>query len=167
MKKFLAYFVIVVMMTVMLSSNLLHAQAASLNEFNAANVVSQTVEYFEDGSHATITVTEDDSAMTRATTYTKTGSKHYVMQNKDGDELWRFTINGTFSVNSGVSATCTKSTYSIKITEDAWQNDSASASKSGNQATGTATFIKKLLFITTDTRECSVVLSCDKNGNLS
>ena len=167
MRNILTSFVAITIMFTVLYSTILHTQAANTYKHDSTNIVRQTIEYFEDGSYITIIVTENISNITRATAYTKTGSKHYVMQNKDGDELWRFTVNGTFSVNSGVSATCTKSTYSIKITEDAWQNDSASASKSGNQATGTATFIKKLLFITTDTRECSVVLSCDKNGNLS
>ncbi len=167
MKKILTCFTTIIILIMILSSTLLHTQAANPIELDATNVVCQTMEYFEDGSYITIIVTEHVSATPRATTYTKTGSKHYVMRNKDGDELWRFTVNGTFSVNSGVSATCAKSTYTIKITEDAWQNDSASASKSGNQATGKATFIKKLLFITTDTRNCSVILSCDKNGNLS
>ena len=105
--------------------------------------------------------------LTRATTYTKTGSKYYILRNKNGAELWRFTVHGTFSVNSGVSSTCTGVSHSISITEDAWQNESASTSRSGNQAIGDATFIKKLLFITVETKGCHVVLTCDSNGNLS
>lgn len=132
------------------------------------NIVSQSMEMLTDGNYAEIIVTDNSPAITtHATTTTKTGSKAYVLRNKDGKELWRFTVHGTFSVTSGVKATCTNVTYSIKITDTAWEKESASVSKSGSQALGDATFIRKLLFITVETKSCHVVLNCDKNGNLS
>lgn len=132
------------------------------------NIVSQSTETLSDGYCVEIIVTDNSPTITtRATTTTKTGSKYYIMRNKDGKELWRFTVHGTFSVTSGVKAVCTKATYSIKITDTAWEKESASVKNSGSQAIGDATFIRKLLFVTVETKSCHVVLNCDKNGNLS
>lgn len=139
---------------------------AKASEAAKQNVISETIEYFEDGSYMTITVTEDIPA-TRGTLSSKSGSKDYVLTNKYGNELWRFTVHGTFSLNSGVSATCTAASYSISIANDAWENESASAYCSGNQAIGDATFIKKLLSITVESKSCHVILTCDSEGNLS
>lgn len=131
------------------------------------NIISETTEYYEDGSSATIIVAELEQPQSRASAYTKSGYKSYVLKDKKGKELWRFTVNGTFSVNSGVSAACISASYNVKITEDSWQKESASAKRSGNQAIGEAEFIKKILSITTEKKSCRVVLSCDKNGKLS
>lgn len=130
-------------------------------------VVSETVEYFSDGSSCVTTVIDETPITPYATTFTKTGSKVYTLRNKNGDILWKFTVKGTFSVNSGVSATCTASSYSINIVDTAWENESASASRSGNKAIGKATFVRKVLFVTIESKSCTVTLTCDSNGNLS
>lgn len=130
-------------------------------------IVSETTEYFEDGTSFSIIVCDETEVTPYASAYTKTGSKYYILRNKNGSELWRFTVHGTFTVNPGVSASCTKSSHSISITENAWQNKSASTSRSANKAIGDATFIKKLLGITVETKSCQVVLTCDNNGNFS
>ncbi len=165
MKKLFTLF----MTAVMLAAVFAFSVCADTNADEAfeGKIVSETTEYFADGSSATVIVTDESGLLTRASSYTKTGSKYYVLRNKDGDELWRFTVRGTFSVNSGKSSTCTAASYNISITDDAWENESASTRRSGNQAVGDATFIKKLLFITTETKSCHVVLTCDTNGKLS
>lgn len=166
MKKLFALLMSAIMLVPIFDGLSFSANAETDNAING-NVISESTEYFLDGSSATIIVTEETDLLTRAATYTKTGSKYYILRNKDGNELWRFTVHGTFSVNPGVSSTCTAVSHSISITEDAWQNDTASSYRSGNQAIGDATFIRKLLFITVETRSCHVVLNCDANGNLS
>ena len=167
MKKIFTLFITAVMLITIFSSSAISAYAESNNDIIQGRIVSEATEYFEDGSSATIIVTEESTPLTRASVFTKTGSKYYIARNKNGVEMWRFTVHGTFSVNSGVSATCTKTSHTIKISEDVWQNQSATTKKSANQAIGDATFIKKLLFITTETKSCHVVLTCDSNGNLS
>ena len=132
-----------------------------------ARIVSEIIEYYEDGSYLSIFVTDTSPIATRSSEFTKSGSKAYVLSNKDGVELWRFTVHGTFSVNAGVSVTCTSASHSISISESSWQNVSASSYRSNHQAIGDATFKKVLLFITTETKNCNVVLSCDVNGTLS
>ena len=88
-------------------------------------------------------------------------------KNADKETLFSFTVHGTFSVNSGVSASCTKSSYSYSITNKAWELKSASATRSGNKAIANAEFIKKLVFVTVDTFNANIVLTCDSNGKLS
>lgn len=127
-------------------------------------VVSETVEYFEDGSYITTVITEEPT-LARATT--KTGSKTSTYKDADGDALWQFVVTGTFSVNTGVSATCTKASHTETIYNDSWSVASASATKSGNKAIGNATFEKEILFVTTDTVERTLTLVCSVNGALS
>ena len=140
-----------------------NAQVAKSEE----RIISETVEMLEDGYYVKTIVAEELPAMAPRATTTKSGSKSYVLANNNGEELARFTLKGTFSVNTGVSATCTASSYTTSISNNSWSVKSASATKSGNQAIGDVTFVKKVLFITTSTKEARVVLTCDKNGNLS
>ena len=130
-----------------------------------SRLISETTEFFHDGTYVTVSVYEEENKE-RATT-TKTGSKVFRAHESDGTVIWTFTVQGTFSVNSGVSSTCTAVSHSHSISANSWSCKTSSSSKSGNTATGTATFVKKILFITTDTKECTVQLTCDKNGNLS
>lgn len=167
MKKLITFLLTAIFaLTTALPGNILTAQAAA-EETLLSETVSETIEYFEDGSYVVVTVTRPSGRTARATTYQMSGSKAYIDYNQNGEELWRFTVNGTFTVNEGVSATCTAATYTISITNTAWSNKSASAYASGNQAIGDATFIRKLLGITVETRDCHVVLTCDEYGNLS
>lgn len=129
-------------------------------------ILSESVQYFEDGSYVTVIVTEKPSALALSAAYSLSGSKDYTYRAKDGTEIWRFTVHGTFAVNSGISSACTESSYSYSISDDAWELESASAVSSGNQAIGESTFVRKLLLFTLESRDCGVVLTCDANGNL-
>ena len=80
---------------------------------------------------------------------------------------WKFIVFGTFEVNSGVSAKCTKATCNTEIYDSNWKVISQSAWPSGNQAIGTATLKRYLLGIPVRTEEVTVTLTCDKNGTLS
>lgn len=130
-------------------------------------IVSEEVEYFADGSSVTITVYEDVSAAAMRSVYSKSGSKTYTARNSSGEVIWKFIVKGTFSVNAGVSATCTNASYSTSNLASGWSLKEATAKKSGNTAVGDATFNHKTLFVVTDTKSCHVVLSCDANGNLT
>lgn len=166
MKKLLTLLMTAVLLSAGISAAPLSARAA-IDKTAYEKIISETTEYLEDGSSVTIIVAEESTALTRASVYSKSGSKHYVYTDKDNNELWRFSVHGTFTVNSGISATCTEDSYDFDIFDDAWHNESASSSHSENQARGDAVFIEKILFITTYTKHCDVILSCDSNGNLS
>lgn len=111
--------------------------------------------------------TGNPSALVQADTYSMAGAKHYIFSDENHNELWRFTVHGIFTVNPGVSATCTKDSCDFSISDDSWHNESASSSHSGNQAIGDAVFIRKILLLTVATQTCHVTLTCDSNGNFS
>ncbi len=142
------------------------AQTVSF-EAQKIKIISETTEYFADGTSITTTIWEESSTPLRAMNYTKTGNKSISGKDSSGNILFTFTVKGTFSVNAGVSATCTATSYSTSNLASGWSLKTASTYASSNQAIGDATFEHKVLFIVTETRNCHVVLTCDVNGNLS
>lgn len=143
MKKIFTFLLTLFTLTLIIPGASLTSYAKS-DKYIIEKIISETTEYFNDGSSMTITVIEEVSLI-RGASYSKSGSKRCVMTNKSGSEICSFTVHGTFSVNPGISSVCTNASYSINITESVWENESASASCSGNQAIGDATFIKKIL----------------------
>ena len=122
-------------------------------------------EYFDDGSY--LVVKTEQTPSQRASTYTKTG-RRYVYLYDSSDELdWEYVLVGTYRVTTGVSAVCTNSTYDYTIYDDSWSLTDHGNSYSANVAYGTATFKKKLLFVTIRTQNLDVALTCDRDGNMS
>ena len=160
MKKFILFFSILFVFCSLSGSAL---ASPPTTEF----VVSETTEFLSDGFSITITVIDNMTISTYASNFTKSGSKEYTLRNSSGDILWQFKLNAIFDVNSGVNATCKSTNYSINIVNSSWKNSAASSYASGNQGIGNATFVRKVLGITLESRDCQVILSCDKNGNLS
>lgn len=133
-------------------------------------LISQEVEYLADGSKIVTCVYEDDvnqGIVTAATTVTKSGKKTSTIYNSDDEVLYTLTVNGTFSVVTGSSATCTASSYSYTTPGSGWSLKTGSATKSGNKATANGTFVKKVLGITTKTESRVVTLTCSTSGTLS
>lgn len=128
-------------------------------------VRSTNVEYFEDGSYLVTTIKETPSS--RATVYSKSGSKDITLYNSDDEIQWIYTLVGTYTVETGVSAVCTNSTFRYTIYVDKWSLTDHSNSYSGNVAYGTAVFKKKVLFITTSTQEIDAHVACDAYGVIS
>ena len=121
---------------------------------------------FEDGSYV-VDLIEASPILVRGSVYTRTGSKTRTFYDSDNVVKWKFIVYGTFEVNSGVSAKCTKATCNTEIYDSNWKVISQSAWPSGNQAIGTATLKRYLLGIPVRTEEVTVTLTCDKNGTLS
>ncbi|MGI6265014.1 MAG: hypothetical protein ACOYJY_06075 [Acutalibacteraceae bacterium] len=134
-------------------------------------VISETTEYLEDGSSITITVTEERPLVPSGASVNgvskKSGSKTYTKKNLGGDVLWKFKVNGTFSVNMGVSAICISASHSSTIVNTDWSCTSASSAPSANKAVGNAAFVCTIWGIPVETVPCSVTLTCDKNGMLT
>ena len=168
-KKILALSLITI---VFVSGFCINSQAETIdNSIEEFVVVKENIELLDNGITITTTITErvlktTDRNPSKAATYTKTGKATQTAKN-GSTTLFSFTVHGTFTVNPGISATCTSSSYSHSITESAWSLDSASASKSGNKASASGTFKKKLLFITVDTMTLNLTLTCNANGVLS
>lgn len=131
-------------------------------------LISETTEYFSDGFSITTTIIQQISDIeTLSTTKTVSGSKIRTVKNANNEVLYKFKINGTFSVNIGVSATCTAVSCSASDLASGWSLDSSITSKTGNTANAMGIFKKKVLLITTQTVETPISLACDANGVLS
>ena len=90
----------------------------------------------------------------------------YVYKDNSGNEQWRAVLTGRFTYD-GNTATCTSSSCSVTVVNDAWYVVSKSTSKSGNSALGDLTMGRKFLGITIEKKTINMKLTCDKNGTLS
>ena len=165
MKKILSIILTTVILVSLFSFN---ASAITNNGLTENEiVVSETTEYFEDGSSITTTITQFINQTSARATKTVSGSKTKTAKNSSGSVLYKFKVTGTFLVNEGVSATCTAVSCSASDLASGWSLDSSSTSKSGNTASATGIFKYKVLGITTKTQETNVELACDAHGTLS
>lgn len=157
MKKLIS--ILTIVMLLLSSSCFVHASEAS------NSTVSTDIEYFDDGSYMVTTI--EESATPRASELTKTGSKTVDYYNSDDELLWRYVLTGKFYVVINVSAECIESTYSYTIYDDNWSLTAHDNYGEANVAYGTATFTKKVLFVTTSTQDIEVALTCDLRANLT
>lgn len=127
-----------------------------------------SVTYFSDGSSLTVSpaVLVAEQTLSRSA-QTQTYSKTVTYKDSDGNVDWEYKLTATFSYEYGVSSTCTKVSYTKTINDSGWSFSDGSATKSGNVATGKGTFKYKVLFITTQTRNVNITLTCDKYGNVT
>lgn len=167
MKKFLSIILSVVVFITMFGLNV----SAVTYDKTIPNevIISETTEYFADGSSITTTITQivNDSENQIRATRNVTGSKIRTVKNSGGNVLYKFKITATFSVNEGVSATCTAVSCSASDLASGWSLDSYSTSKSGNTARATGIFKYKVLGITTQNIETPNTLTCSTTGTLS
>lgn len=171
MKKTLCFIIAIILIsTISISASAIENESINISTDDyTVIIVSETVETFDDGSSITTTVYEhiyNNSTAPASTTYTKSGSKTQTGTNSNGQVVWTFTVSGRFTVNPGVSATCTTAAKSY-TTATGWSCKSSSISKSSNKAIGKATFVKKILGITCATDDTTCTLTCSVNGVLS
>lgn len=124
-------------------------------------VTDSYVEYFEDGSYIVTELIESTVTTFAAKTISNSKSSHYY--ESDNSKAWTVTLNATFSY-TGSSATCTKTTTSHTIYNDAWKVTSAVASKSGNKATGSFTIKRYLLGVPVKTIDRTLAITCSNTG---
>lgn len=142
-------------------------QAEAASKDSDSRIVSDYIETLEDGSYFHVTVSELAFPSEARSVQTQHGSREITYHDADGVALWKYTLYGTFQFIPGSSASCVSSSYSVDIYDNSWESSYASATKSGNQAIGDATFIKKVLLITTQTENIHITLSCNAYGTLS
>ena len=148
-----------------LSLNFALALAFSVLCFNALAVTNDNdVIYFDDGSYIVISEVEE-TVSTRATG-TKNGQKTATYVDSDNVVQWKATLKATFTY-TGSSATCTNSSITYTISDSSWKITEATATKSGNKATGDVTAKKYFLGIPTKTVEETITITCSANGTLS
>lgn len=137
---------------------------------SSQSIVNTSTEYIllDDGGYIKIELVVSDSPQTRASTFTKTGSKFVTNYDSDDNIIWQYTLTGSFLVESGVSATCTDSTYSTVSNSISWTFSNCSATRSGNEAFGVGTVKRKtLLLFVVETVDIDISIKCDVNGQLS
>ncbi len=130
---------------------------------DATSLGNSEVVYLEDGSY--IVTSLEVSKTSRSSSVRGSKSSRYYSAS---DVLqWTVVLTGTFTYNSGVSASCTSATCDVEILDSAWSCSSKSASTSGASAIGNAEIIQKFLFVTIYTVPVSIMITCDTYGNLS
>lgn len=155
---------------IILSLILVFTFSVSANNSNAQRLSTDNnsyVEYYNDGSYTiTTTNTTVQSPVTRASTYVVTGERIVNLYNSSDELQWTYTLIGKFTVVYGESVVCTSSTYSYEIYNSSWSLTAHENTYRNNIASGTATFKKKVLFITTNTHNVDVEIGCDVYGNV-
>lgn len=132
-----------------------------------AETDSSEIEYLEDGSYFETIIEEDNPSMSLfSTTKTKSSSKTVYYKNSNNTTLWYVKVNGKFTYN-GSTSSCTSSQVTAAAPASTWSVTNKKASKSGSTAKASATGVKKVNGITTQTVPRTVTLTCSKNGNLS
>lgn len=109
----------------------------------------------------------DNSEIAVPFSTTRSGSKTTAYYSKSGSKLWSVTVTGTFTYGDGSRATCTKSTVSTNVYSSSWKITHSSASKSGNNASATATGTLYRNSAPIDSITKTVTLTCNVNGVLS
>lgn len=101
-------------------------------------------------------------------TYTKTGTKTVTKYDSNSKILWRYVLSATFTVNEGVSATCTSASYTKTINNTFWKFSNGSTKKSGATANGKGKFTYKVLWLFSgETVTIDINLTCNQYGVLS
>ena len=91
-------------------------------------------------------------------------SAHY---DSDNNLEWKYTLYATFEYEYGVSSVCTNAYYVQNIYKGNWTFSNGAAYTSANSATGTGRYVEKYLFITVNTIEVSLTMTCDVFGNVT
>ena len=133
---------------------------------NNLELVSESVEYYEDGSSIVISVYEE-TVQTRSNLYNRVGRKTHQYRDADGNILWTFAVTGEFRVLEGASVTCISASCSTEIFHEAWVCTRKYAETSGSWAIAHGEFTQTLLGIVVGRESVEVSLTCDVYGNLS
>lgn len=119
---------------------------------------SKTIEYLDDGSYFVIEVVQP---VTFARSNSTNGYKSATYYGANGAAIWRVTVHGYFSYN-GSSATATSASAEVAIFDSYAKFVSKNAYVSGASAYGHGSVKYGV-----NTGAKTVVLTCDRNGNLS
>lgn len=142
--------------------------ASSINPDN--NIISTSVEYFEDGSYNVIELYENNNGISLFSSV-KAATRTVTRYSSSGEALCALKLVATFSYDgSTVSCTstdCTKYSYNNSWSVENITTSHSSTSTSKASATANCNFVNKLLGITVKSISASVTINCDVNGNLS
>ncbi len=143
-------------------------------EATGSVLLDESVEYFSDGSSITTRLYEHTDFnqianynTLRAASYSKEGFKTVTYQDNTGKTLWNYKVAAKFTVNPGVSATCTAVGATPTIYDSTWSVFSSKPSRSGNTAKGVIVMQKKSAGAVVKEVTKTVTVKCDANGVIS
>lgn len=143
-------------------------------EATGSVLLDESVEYFSDGSSITTQLYEhtDFNQLAayntlRAASYSKEGVRTVTYKDSSGKVLWDYSVKGIFTVNPGVSATCTAVAAAPTIYDATWSVSSSKPSRSGNTAKGVVVMQKKSGGTVVKEVTKTATVKCDANGVIS
>ena len=133
-------------------------------------LISTDRQTFEDGSYVVTTLYEynDTQISSLSSTITKDGEAKVNFYNSSNVLEWTYTLYASFDIVEGESAVCTNANYKYSISKSNWKFSDGNAYYEDNVAYGKGTFKYKMLgFITSNTRNINISITCDNYGNLT
>lgn len=146
-------FIALLSIAVLIFASAISAQASTKRE---------EIIWLEDGSRIRIVISEDPQRAAGA----KSGKYTYTHENANGEALWKAVLTASFTYN-GTTSTCTSASCSVTVFSSSWYEVSKVTTRSGDTARTELTMGKKLLGVTVSKPSFTLLLTCDKNGNLS
>lgn len=129
-------------------------------------IISQTTEYFEDGSYiVTILTIEDENTTTRATS-AKSGSKTITIYNSHDEKLVELKLTATFNY-TGSSAICTNAVATYTLYNSNYGVTNSSGITAGNKGIGNFTVKQYFVGIPIRIMEHTITITCSSTGVLS
>ena len=126
------------------------------------NTFQVTREYLDDGSFFEILIESNENQWSSI----KNASKTFTFKNANEEPLWYAKVTANFYYDGNTSS-CTSSSASGGSYVSEWKILSKSSSRTGNVASATVTAGAYMGGLYVDSLTVKVLLSCDKNGNLS
>lgn len=126
------------------------------------NTFQVTREYLDDGSFFEILIESNENQRSSI----KNASKTFTFKNANEEPLWYAKVTANFYYDGNTSS-CTSSSASGGSYVSEWKILSKSSSRTGNVASATVTAGAYMGGLYVDSLTVKVLLSCDKNGNLS
>lgn len=146
MKRFISVAFLVIVMT-----------SISAVPVMAADNAADSIIYYEDGSYAVVTLSNDNFARANIDK-----EKVYTYYNLQGQRCFAYTLRASFTYN-GVTSQADSCKGGVVIYREGWTLSTHSEYVSGNTAYGRATFTGP----NGESRTASLTLTCDKNGNVT
>jgi hypothetical protein len=135
---------------------------------NQFDIIYTNTEYLDDGSYIVYTISQENSGFIMLIDeYSKTCQKTVTKYSNNDEVLWVYVLNATFLISDGVSSSCISTTYSTTINDTSWKFSDGNSYYNGNVAYGEGVFKNKVLFVTIQTINIDISLTCDVNGNVS
>lgn len=129
---------------------------------NTSSTIQLEKQYLDDGSYFETIIESSENSRSSI----KNASKTVIYKNDSGQSLWYAKVIANFYYD-GTTSSCTSSSAAAGTYVSGWKILDTSSSRTGNVASATVVGGCYLNGAFVDSITVKVLLSCDKNGNLS